>query len=127
LTDAEGPYIVPVNFGYQDQSLYIHSAREGRKIEMLRRDNRVCFEITAEAELIRSDQACRWGTKYRSIVGFGQAFFLEGMAEKAKGLDILLRHYALSPGEFFHYEEADLAKVAVIQIKITAMTGKKSG
>ena len=43
--DGEEPYIVPVCFGYHDGSIFFHSAKEGRKLELIRRSNKVCFEV----------------------------------------------------------------------------------
>jgi len=49
---GDSPYIVPVSFGYQDSCLYFHSAPEGRKMDILRLNPRVCFEKAAALNII---------------------------------------------------------------------------
>ncbi|MDY0040262.1 MAG: pyridoxamine 5'-phosphate oxidase family protein, partial [Desulforhabdus sp.] len=71
------PYIVPVNFGYRENRLYFHSAPEGRKIDILRQNNQVCFEMETDVEVVRADSPCNWSTKYRSVIGHGKATFVE--------------------------------------------------
>jgi hypothetical protein len=118
------PYLVPMNFGYRDGCLYLHSAPAGRKIDLLRQNNRVCFEVETDCELAPSSKACKWGVKYRSVIGFGRASLVEGPKEKAEALGILVEHYA--PGKF-QFPPRAVAKIMVIKIEIESMTGKKSG
>lgn len=73
LADGDLPYVVPVNFVHAEGSLYLHSASEGRKIEILRRNNRVCFETEIGVELVRSERACDFGARYVSVIGTGTA------------------------------------------------------
>ncbi len=60
MVDNGEPYIVPVNYGYADNTLYIHSAAAGRKIDILKRDSRVCFEIESPAEIVEHAEPCHW-------------------------------------------------------------------
>jgi nitroimidazol reductase NimA-like FMN-containing flavoprotein (pyridoxamine 5'-phosphate oxidase superfamily) len=72
------PYIVPMNFGYQDNCLYFHCAREGKKLDIIHENNQVCFEIDINDELVKkTERLCSWTTKYRSVIGFGKAFIIE--------------------------------------------------
>jgi nitroimidazol reductase NimA-like FMN-containing flavoprotein (pyridoxamine 5'-phosphate oxidase superfamily) len=124
LVDGDSPYIIPVNFAIHDNHLYFHSAMDGRKIDILRKNNKVCFEIDINTDIIKSDEPCSWGMKYLSVIGFGQAFFLEKSNEKKKALNVLMEKYA---GEgSFSYQEAALKKVLVIDIRIEKISGKKS-
>jgi hypothetical protein len=61
LSEKNTPYIVPLNFGYRANCLYFHPAGEGRKINILKKNNRVCFEAELEVELIQAEKACDWG------------------------------------------------------------------
>ncbi len=117
-------YIVPVNFGYRDRCLYFHSAPEGRKIDILKRNSRVCFEIDIASELTRGEIPCKWDMKYLSVMGSGRAFLLRDPTEKSQALNIIMEHYRGDPHE---YSEAELEKVAVIKIEIESMSGKRSG
>jgi uncharacterized protein len=77
--------------------LYFHSAKEGKKIDIIRKNNQVCFEMDVEGEIVKGQKACFWGMKYVSVIGFGQAFFIEDNIGKRKALDILMKKYASSP------------------------------
>lgn len=123
MCDDGAPYLVPVNFGYEDNALYIHSAYEGKKIDILRKNNRVCFEMESDVRLVSADAACDWGTLYDSVIGFGRAQFIEDEEGKRKGLEIIVRHYTDQPCEF---KEKGFRKALVIKIEIESLTGKSS-
>ncbi|WP_317063690.1 pyridoxamine 5'-phosphate oxidase family protein [Methanoculleus caldifontis] len=71
LVDGDRPYVVPMNFAHSGGCLYLHSAGEGRKIEILGRNNRVCFEAETGVELVRAEKACDFGARYLSVIGAG--------------------------------------------------------
>jgi len=121
------PYVIPMNFGYQDNYIYLHSAREGRKLDILRNNNKVCIEVDADVELVQSQVACNTSMKYRSVLAFGKAIILKDIAEKKRALDIIMHHYCYhaSPS-VFHYPEDALEKVIIVKVKIENMTGKES-
>jgi uncharacterized protein len=124
LCADNSPYIVPLNFGYQDRKLYFHTGREGLKMDLLRRNNRVCFEMTVDMELVRAETPCKWSMKYYSVIGFGNAHFVEEPAAKRVALDLIMAHYSGEPGD---YPEELVEKVAIIRVDINAMTGRQSG
>src|SRR5512145_2887439 len=93
LADGNGPYIVPICFGYEQGALYLHSALEGKKIDMIRSDPRCCFEVDLYDELIRGERPCSWGIRYRSVIGFGRAELLTDPNEKKHGLACIMRQY----------------------------------
>jgi nitroimidazol reductase NimA-like FMN-containing flavoprotein (pyridoxamine 5'-phosphate oxidase superfamily) len=124
IADEGLPYIVPFCFGYDNGALYFHSAKEGRKIEMLEKNNQVCFEFDIAPEVQPGGRtACKWGMKYRSVIGFGKALFIEDPEERRKALDIIMRQYA--DGNF-EYSEKSFEKALVIKVEIENMAGKKS-
>lgn len=123
MCDDDMPYLVPVNFGYHDNAIYIHTAYEGKKIDILRKNNRVCFEMESDFQLVSADAACDWGTLYESVIGFGRARFIEDEEGKRKGLEIIVRHYTDQPIEF---KEKGFRKALVIKIEIESLTGKSS-
>src|SRR5665647_3093625 len=92
MTDADGPYVVPVNFGYADGRIYVHGPGEGRRLEAIARDPRVCFEAD-ECEIVRADKPCGFTARFRSVIGYGSARVLVPVAEKRAGLDVIMRHY----------------------------------
>jgi hypothetical protein len=93
---GKAPYIVPLNFGYSwDERLvlYFHSATEGRKLELLRKNSEVGFELDTGHELVTADLACNWGMRYKSIIGTGEIQFIENDKEKALALAVIMRKY----------------------------------
>jgi len=124
LTDGHRPYIVPLSFGFKNNTLYFHSAPEGKKIEMLRKNSKVCFEFDVDHEVVADEEACKWGMKYRSVIGFGKASIVEDIQEKKEGLNAIMEHYE---GGTYEYPEAAISNILVIKVEIESMTGKKSG
>ena len=118
------PYIVPLNFGYREKCFYFHTAQVGRKIDMIRQNSAVCFELEADCELVRAENPCDWGMKYRSVIGHGTASVVTDAEEKKRGLDIIMDHYGAQPRE---YAKKPFELIALIKVRVEAMTGKKSG
>jgi hypothetical protein len=123
LIDGDEPYIVPMSFGYQDKTLYLHSATEGRKIDVIKKNDNVCFELETDIEMVKAESACKWSTKYRSVMGTGKAKIIEDSKAKALGLSIIAAHYA---GIQYGFQQENVDKVLVIKIDIEKLSGKKS-
>ncbi len=124
LVDGNVPYIVPINFGYKDNTLYFHSAKEGRKLDVLRRNNNVCFEMDTDHEFVKAEKGCNWAMKYRSIIGNGKAAIVNDISEKVAALKIIMAHY--SDG-VYDFSQSDAERVTVIRIDIENLSGKKAG
>lgn len=122
LTDGHEPYVVPLCFGYDGEALYFHCAREGRKLDILRRNNRVCFEFDIVEGIIKNTQACGWGMRYRSVIGVGTAHLVEKNDEKIKGLAVIMNQYA--DGRFIFPDDA-VSRTAVIKVLIESVSGKQ--
>lgn len=122
LWDGEQVYVVPMNYGYRDNALYIHCALEGRKIDILKRNPQVCFTVTRDQQVVEGEKACGWSTHFRSIIGYGVATFLEGREEKIDGLNAFMAQFTDKPME---YREDLIPVTAVIRIDISEMTGKR--
>jgi nitroimidazol reductase NimA-like FMN-containing flavoprotein (pyridoxamine 5'-phosphate oxidase superfamily) len=118
------PYVVPLNFGYEKNTLYFHGAVDGRKIDMIRKNPRICFEMDVNSEIVKESLPCFWGMRYESVIGFGKAEILADFDEKQRGLGIIMAHYA---EEAFTFDPDFVHAVAVIRVDIESMTGKKSG
>ena len=122
LCDNGQPYVLPLNFGYDGKHLYFHSAHEGKKIEIIKQNNRVGFEFDILHEIIMSENPCEWGAKYESVVGTGMAEFIESRQEKAKALECILAQYGGSSSEF---RKSSLSSVTIIRVTIVTITGKE--
>lgn len=123
MCDSNHPYIVPLCFGFTDNTLYFHSAPKGKKIDILKKNPNVCFEFDIFTQVIKSAKACRWGMKYRSVIGYGRASFITDHDLKRQAFDIIMKQYA--DGSFV-YEDALLKSSVIIKVEIESMTGKKS-
>jgi nitroimidazol reductase NimA-like FMN-containing flavoprotein (pyridoxamine 5'-phosphate oxidase superfamily) len=124
LSDNNSPYIVPLCFGYKDKVLYFHGSQKGKKIDIIKKNQKVCFEFDTNTEIVKADNACHWTMKYRSVIGFGKAVLLEDTEEKRKAFNIIMSQY--SDGTF-EYNDSILKKTFVIKVEIESMTGKQSG
>jgi len=122
MADKDVPYVVPMSFGYDGSFIFFHCALEGRKLDVLRRNPRVCVEFDILDAMIESDRGCGWGMRYRSVLVFGTAAIVEDTREKIRGLDVLLAQY--SPGKYT-YPPKMLERTAVVRVAVESMTGRK--
>lgn len=98
LIDDVATYIVPLNFGYEEEAnnlvLYFHGANEGKKLELMEKQNYVGFEMDRKHELIEGDIPCAYSFKYQSIIGKGKIEILHNYEDKIKGLTSIMSHYS---------------------------------
>lgn len=119
------PMIKPLNFAYHDRKIYFHSAREGEKLDDIKRDSRVCFEVDLPIALVKSDGIpCRAAYLYRSVIIKGRAAIVDGHDEKVFGLRCLMEKYQ-PEGGYGDFPEEKLAITCVVRIDIEEMTGKE--
>lgn len=122
LCENDQPYVFPLNFGYDGKRLYFHSASDGKKIEIIKKNNRVGFEFDILHEIITAENPCEWGAKYESVVGTGTAEFIESQKEKAKALECILNQYG---GSFNEFKDSSLSSVTVLRVNIVSISGKE--
>jgi uncharacterized protein len=123
LSDDYRPYVIPICFGFSDNTLYFHSAPEGKKIDILRKNNNVCFEFDIDHEIVSADNPCNWTMKYRSVVGFGKASIIEGAQEKRGALAIIMEQYS---DKSVLDQETNVDHFVVFKVSIDSMTGRVS-
>lgn len=121
LCDEGKPYVVPMNYGYRDGSVFLHSAAEGRKIDILRSNPSVCLEFEKDVELVPAEAACSFSMKYRSVIASGKAVFLEGTEEKSFGLNAIMLQYT---GREFVFPPQALEKIVVLRVDLEECSGK---
>ena len=124
LVNGDKPYIVPLCFGYQDNTVYFHSSLKGLKIDCIQNNPNVCFEIDLIAETIESEEPCAFSMNYQSVIGFGKAVFIEELDEKRKALAVIMAQYS---DKQFEFPENKVKATAVIKVEIESVTGKQSG
>jgi hypothetical protein len=119
------PYITPLNFYFYQGKIYFHSALKGRKMDNIRANPRVCFEVHKLIKMVQSQRACDFSTRYRSVLVFGRARSLPDGDEKMAVLTALTEKYA--SGQAVEPPTPKRAKeTKVIEITIEEMTGKRN-
>ena len=119
------PYIVPVNYGYRENKIYIHSAPKGEKIELIKKCKTVCFEIELESEVMKDKIACNWTSRYRSIIGYGTIKIITDEAEKIHGMDIIMAHHGAP--EKNKFSTGSLSRMVILELEIDRLTAKQAG
>ncbi len=127
MHDGEDIYILPMNYGYvleEDKKLtfYIHSGKRGKKLELLRANGRISFEMDCDHQLIEGEKPCQYGYAYVSMMGKGNAVIVEDVQEKQKALSILM---SCLTGKEFEFTEKLTTIVEIIRIDVEEYTGKR--
>ena len=127
MIDGDTPYLVPLSYGYKlldygVLELYFHSALEGKKLDVLKRNNKVCFEVSSEGEPVHSETPCNSGYYFSSVIGFGEAVLIDDAEEKCEALSVMFRHQS-GKDTVITAEQAE--SVCVFKIVTTDFTGKK--
>lgn len=120
------PRIKPLNFAWHEGRIYFHCALEGEKLDDIRHDERVCFEVDLPIAYVKGapDNPCRAEYLYRSVIIRGRARLVTETAEKVLALDALMGKY--EPGvSFAPYREDKLAITGIVRIDVEEMVGKE--
>lgn len=141
MIDKNTPYVIPLNFGYDGRSVFIHCAPQGRKLDILRRNSRVCLEFDIPGELVRGEEPCEWGMRFQSVIAFGNARLVDDPEERRRGLSCIMAQYdgraaaKDAPGgagprpvgeKSYVFPDAMVQRTAVIRVEIEEITGKRS-
>jgi len=118
------PYVVPVNFCKSGNAIYFHSAREGRKIEALKDNPQVFFEVDQMMELITGERGCDYSATFWSVMIEGTASFVDKEEEKKEALDRLLEKYSQEKKADWNYSSKLLTQTAIIKIAIQSLSAK---
>ena len=119
------PYVVPMNYGYtmegEKLTLYLHSAVKGRKLDMIRANPNVFFELDCDRMPFEGEKPCQYGLVYSSVMGRGTAHIVEDVEEKKKAMSILMK---TQTGKDFSFEDRLVSIVCVIRIDVQEYTAK---
>ena len=136
LVDDGRPYVVPLHYGFDltDDALtfYMHGAREGRKLDVIRANPTAFVELDCDVEQVSGgDVPCRYGSLYASVMGEGEACVLEDADEKVRGIELLMqnqagRDFENQTGRDFAVTPQMAAAVSVIRVRVPmgAVTAK---
>lgn len=119
------PYVVPMNYGYimegETLVLYLHSAVQGKKLDMIRANPRVFFELDCDRMPFEGEKPCQYGLVYSSVMGRGTARIVEDVEEKIQAMTMLMK---TQTGRKFSFNDRLVSIVAVIRIDVTEYTAK---
>ncbi|UTC48533.1 pyridoxamine 5'-phosphate oxidase family protein [Treponema vincentii] len=126
MIDNDHPYVVPMQYGFVfadgQLTLYVHCAKEGRKLDIIKKNPRVFIELETEAAIISGgDIPCKYGSEYASVMGDGTVVVVEDVAEKIFGLQLLMK---TQTGRDFDISEQMTKSVTVLRIDVPHVTAK---
>ncbi len=125
MVDGDEPYVVPMNYGYTMEdgklTLYLHGANRGRKLDLMRANPKVFFEMCCDIVPFEGDVACKYGITYASVMGRGIAEIVEDVEEKKLGLSVLMK---TQTDKDFTFEDKMTTIVTVIKIDVLEYTAK---
>jgi nitroimidazol reductase NimA-like FMN-containing flavoprotein (pyridoxamine 5'-phosphate oxidase superfamily) len=128
LSENNMPYIIPLNYGYSFEnntlSLFFHSAKEGRKTDIIKNNNNACFEVDCDNQLIEGEEACDYSYAFKSIIGFGKIIILENLDEKIDGLNKIMKHQT-GKDDVFTYSPIKVKNVIIYKMVVDEFTGKQ--
>ncbi len=125
LCDNNMPYVVPMNYGYEfvDDKLilYLHGAKRGRKLDLMRANPNVFFEMECDITPFEGEIACKYGITYASVMGMGTAEITEDIEEKKHALSVIMK---TQTGKNFTFEDKMASIVSIIKITVSEYTAK---
>jgi len=115
---------VPVSFGFDGEHIYFHTAREGRKLDFIQANPRVCFEVERNVEVApHPTEACKWTVSFESAIGYGTITELVAPEEKAQAFSLIMTHYS---DRDWRAPLANVANTRVWRLSVESVTGKRS-
>jgi uncharacterized protein len=126
MVDGTEPYVVPMNCGWNGHTMVLHAASDGRKLEILHANPRVCVEIEEDVRIITGPTGEECTAAYVTVIGTGTAVFVTDPLAKANGLNTIIKQcHPGSPEEQF--PESALARVVVFEVQFDKLTCKAKG
>ncbi|MDP4239129.1 MAG: pyridoxamine 5'-phosphate oxidase family protein [Bacteroidota bacterium] len=128
IVERDGtPYVIPMNFGYSDGVIILHSAPEGKHLSLLALNNSVCVTFCSERKLVcqHPDVACSYSMLSKSVLCKGRVSFIEDLSEKEAALNLTMKNY--TDRTTFKYSKPALANVKVWRVTVDEMTAKSFG
>jgi len=126
VDEAGNPYVLPMNFGYEGDYIYFHSAQTGHKVDILKNNPNVCVSFSADEQLkwVNEDVACSWGMRYRSVLAYGKTEFIDDFDAKEEALKIIMKTYSDND---FSFNAPSVKDVLVFRLKIDKLHGRALG
>jgi nitroimidazol reductase NimA-like FMN-containing flavoprotein (pyridoxamine 5'-phosphate oxidase superfamily) len=122
MVDGDRPYLLPLTFAVDGDDLVLHSSRAGKKIEVLRRNPAVSFEVEEGVEVAPAETACDFNMRFRTVIGVGEVEFVEDLAEKGRLLALFGPRYGAPPEPL---PEQEIRATQVLRVRVRSLTGKR--
>lgn len=118
------PYAVPMNYVMDNNTIYLHCARVGHKIDNIQANPNVMFTVVGKTLPVH--EGIDYSTFFESAMAFGKARFVEDSDEYKNALYILTEKYFPNGMDTFEKSMAkyDFTKLSVIAIDISHVSGK---
>lgn len=127
LADTDGtPYVLPMNFGYHEGVIYLHSAQQGRSISILERNPKVCVAFSIDNTLVyqHPDVACSYRMRSKSVIAWGKVAFVDDAEGKVEVLNHIMRQYS---DKTFRYSDPAIRNVKIWKVAVEEITCKEFG
>lgn len=127
LADTDGtPYVLPMNFGYRDGTVYLHSAQEGRCISILERNPKVCITFSTDHDLVfqHPEVACSYRMRSKSVICWGEIRFEDDLEKKTEALNIIMKQYS---DKEFRYSDPSVRNVKIWIVEMDEVSCKEFG
>lgn len=119
-------YIVPLNYGYRREGekriLYFHGASQGRKVNLIRHNPKVSFEMDTDFAVISSETACGYSAAYACVMGTGIIEELKDSGEKVAALQALMA--TMSGRDNWTFDEKSVNNVFVFKLTVDSLSCK---
>ena len=127
ITERDGsPYVIPMNFGYSEGEIILHSGPEGKHVNLINIDNRICVTFCSVRKLVNQhpDVACSYSMLSKSVLCKGKVTFIEDLTEKEAAMNLTMKNYT---DKTFKYSKPALMNVKIWRVAIEEMTAKAFG
>jgi len=126
VDSSNSPYVIPMNFGLDGDKIYFHTARKGKKVEILMKNNRVSISFSTDHSMYIKNEsvACSYTMKYRSVIVHGTAEFIENFDCKIYGMNVIMKHYT---GKEFSYNKPAIDNVCVFRVNVEEFEARVYG
>jgi len=126
MSRGNEPYVLPMNFAYENGAVYLHADTHGTKLDFIRENPSVCINFNTGNEMFHrhKEVGCSWGMKFKSVNVHGKVTFVEDYDEKYRIMKRVMLKYS---GEDYEFGEPSIRNVVVMKIEIGKITGKVYG
>ncbi|MDA3906465.1 MAG: pyridoxamine 5'-phosphate oxidase family protein [Bacteroidales bacterium] len=127
MVDKENkPYVIPMNFGFADNTILLHGAKQGKKIDVLKNNPNVCIVFSTDHQLHWQNEevACSWSMKYRSVIANGKVEFIDNIGEKEELFHQFMKSYS---SKDFKFSKPSLEEVQLMKVPVDKIEGRAYG